>query len=306
MFEHFIAAVNVSGPVLVILLLGIAFRHLNLLDGHFIAAGNKLVFKVALPCLLFLSTAKGSVQENINLPLVGYAILTTLLSVVLVWLLYFRLADKSKRAVLTQCAFRGNMGIIGLALCVNAFGPEILPHAAVYVAALTILYNLIAVVLLTGHGSGVLKNIIKNPLILAIVAGILWSFSGLTLPKIADTSIGYLAKLTLPLALLCIGATLDWKSFKSNQRDSAISTLLKLFVLPAVITGCGIGLGFSGDEVGILFLMMASPTAAAAYIMSKQMTSHGQLAAEVVTLSTLLCPISITLGLMMLNYWQVI
>ncbi|WP_017445623.1 AEC family transporter [Gayadomonas joobiniege] len=306
MTAHFIAAINVSGPVLIILLLGIFFRRLNLLDGPFIASGNKLVFKVALPSLLFLSTAQGSIKENLNLPLIAYAVVTTLLSVLAVWLLYFRTQDSGKRAVLTQCAFRGNMGIVGLALCVNAFGQNILPHAAVYVAALTILYNLIAVVLLTGKGNGVLSNILKNPLIIAIVAGIAWSLSGVELPTLVSTSVGYLAKLTLPLALLCIGATLDWRSFKSNQAATSLNTLLKLIVLPGLITAGGFWLGFSGHDLGILFLMMASPTAAAAYIMSKQMTSHGQLAAEIVTLSTLLCPLSITLGLMLLSYLQLI
>ncbi|WP_185236565.1 AEC family transporter [Teredinibacter franksiae] len=304
--NHFQAALNVTGPVLIVLVAGIVFKRIKLIDNHFVSVGNKLVFNVSLPCLLFLSVASSSPEQSINLPLVVFAVAATLATVACLWLVTPLIVEKSKRGVFVQCAFRGNMGIIGLALCVNAFGQGILAMAAVYLAFLTILYNVLAVLLLSDSRIGVLTNLVKNPLIIAIVAGLLWSQVRLPVPTVATLSLGYLAQLTLPLALLCIGASLEWQSFKANHRQAAMATALKLVILPLIVVLGAIAYGFRGEALGVLFLMMSAPTAAAAYIMSKQMSSHGTLAAEIITLSTALSPITVTCGLVLLGYHQML
>ncbi|WP_111978995.1 AEC family transporter [Algibacillus agarilyticus] len=306
LLDHLLSALNITGPVLFILLAGILFKHLKLIDSQFVATGSKLVFTITLPCLLFLSVAANNPSESLNLPLVSYAVAATVASVVLVWFISPLLIAKAKRAVFTQCAFRGNMGIIGLALSVNAFGSDILAMAAVYLAVLTIFYNVLSVLLLSDSPGGVFKNLMKNPLIISIVLGGSWAQMGLTMPSVANDSLKYLAQLTLPLALLCIGASLEWQSLKANHKEALYGTLLKLVVLPAIITIIAINLGFTGAPLGVLFLMMATPTAAAAFVMSKQMTPYGNLAAEIITLSTALSPISITLGLVVLSYYHYI
>ncbi|MER2490452.1 AEC family transporter [Catenovulum sediminis] len=309
LLSHLQAAVDVSGPVLIILLAGMFFKRIKLVDAHFVSIGNKLVFNIALPCLLFLSTASGPIGENFNLSLIGFGAIATIVSVVCVWLLAYITIEKSKVGVFTQCAFRGNMGIIGLALCVNAFGEQIIAKAAVYLAFLTVLYNLIAVLILSDSKSGIsgiFKNLAKNPLIIAILLGGFWSQLGLSIPVVMESSLGYVAQLTLPLALICIGASLDWHSFKANHQQAAFATALKLLVLPGLAVIVAIQLGFDSESLGILFLMMATPTAAAAYIMSKQMTPHGNLAAEIITLSTALSPFTITFGLVLLSYYKYI
>ncbi len=304
--NHLYAALNITGPVLLILSVGIYLKKINFIDGHFVSIGNKLVFNIALPSLLFLSIASSTPSESLNLPLVIFAAAATLVSVLFIWLISPVFVEKNKRGVFTQCAFRGNMAIIGLALCVNAFGEEVLPMAAMYIAFLTILYNVLAVILLSDSRKGVFINLAKNPLIAAIILGALWSATSLPIPKVLELSMAYLARLTLPLALLCIGASLDWNSFKANHQQAVLATFFKLIFLPGMIVFIALLLGFRNEAVGVLFLMMSTPTAAAAYIMSKQMTNHGALAAEIITLSTALSPITITLGLVLLSYFAFI
>lgn len=306
LISHFQSAIGVTGPVLIILVMGMFLKRIALLNANFVQIGNKLVFNVALPSLLFLSTGSGSITQNLNLPLVIYAVLATVASVLVVWLIARSTLEASKVGVFTQCAFRGNMGIIGLALCVNAFGDQVVAKAAVYLAFLTIVYNLLSVLLLSNSKSNVLKKIAKNPLIIAIVCGGAWSLLKIPMPNVMQLSLGYLSQLTLPLALLCIGASLDWHSFKANHQQALAATCLKLIILPASIVVIGIYLNFAPEALGILFLMMATPTAAAAYVMSKQMTEHGNLAAEIITLSTALSPITVTLGLIILSYFNYI
>ena len=137
LFEQFIAAASITGPVIIILLLGYLLKKIRLVNQAFVAGGNKLIFNVSLPCFLFLSIATGSLKQGLNLPLILFAITATITSVVVIWYYAKWFFEPEKIAVFTQCAFRGNMAIISLALCVSAFGPEVITLAATYLAALT-------------------------------------------------------------------------------------------------------------------------------------------------------------------------
>jgi predicted permease len=301
-FQLLEVSLQVSAPLLILLIIGIIFKRIQLIDDHFVAVGNKVVFKVALPCLLFLSMANKPDGQMINFTLIIYAIIATFISVASVWILSPLFVDKTQKGVFTQCAFRGNMGIIGIALCLNAYGETVLAQVSVYLAFLVILYNILSVILLSSTKRGVIINLVNNPLIIAITLGYLWSTFDQPLPQIAQTSISYLAKLTLPLALLCIGASLEWSSLKENHKIATWCSAFKLVILPLLVCIGAVIIGIKGESLGILFLMMSTPTAAAAYVMSQQMTDHGRLAAEVITLSTILSPITVTLGLVILKY----
>jgi hypothetical protein len=233
---------------------------------------------------------------------VAYGLASTVAAVLLLWWVAPLFVAADRRGVFVQSGFRGNMAVVGLALCLNAYGEAILPMASVYLALLVILYNLLAVVVLSGSGARLLPALARNPIMIGVVAGLAWSATGLTFPTMLDKSAGYFAQMTLPLALLCIGGSLEWRSFRANHRDVAWATLCKLVAVPAAATLAAIALGFRGPELGVFFLMAGSPTAATSYVMARQMTAHGALAAETVALSTALCPFSIALGYLLLSY----
>jgi malonate transporter len=295
------AALNITGPVLLLLILGLVLKRTRFINEDFIAQGNKIVFNIALPSLLFLNISSSSLSVSLDTPLIAFACVATVLSVIAVWLLSPIMVEKEKRGVFTQCAFRGNMAIIGLSLCENALGQDSLAVAAIYLAFLTTLYNVLSVMLLNSSCKGLVVNIAKNPLIISILLGVVWSYLTIPLPVVVESSLAYITKMTLPLALICIGATLEWRSFKSNHRSAIYATLLKLLLLPFCIIYIAKELEFDQTQLTLLFFMMASPTAAAAYVMSKQMTKYGNLAAEVVTLSTLFSPITLTIGILLIN-----
>jgi malonate transporter and related proteins len=299
--ELVISAFEITFPILIILLLGGWFKQKEWIDTGFVSSGNTLVFNISLPCLLFLNVSQNSISENLNLPLISFAVIATLISVVVVWLLYFRKSDSGQRGVLAQCAYRGNMAIIGLALCERALGQGILGKAAIYLAFLTILYNLIAVVLLTTFNRNILLTMTKNPLIISIVLGLLSSASSTYLPQAIITAMEYLAKLTLPLALLCLGASLQWQSFKQNHREAIVITLVKLVIVPLLTMWAASQFEFDKTDMALLFFMVSAPTAVAAYVMANKMTKHGTLAAEIVALSTLVSPITIAIGYYLLK-----
>lgn len=299
--ELVIGAFEITLPILFILLLGGWFKHKTWISDGFVSSGNTLVFNISLPCLLYLNVSQNSISTNLNLPLIGFAIVATIVTVVVVWLFYRKQPDAGQRGVLAQCAYRGNMAIIGLALCERALGQDILGKAAIYLAFLTILYNLIAVVLLTTFNRKILFTIAKNPLIISIVLGLISSSSEIHPPQVVITSMAYLGKLTLPLALLCLGASLQWQSFKQNHRDAIAITFLKLILIPILTMWAAIPFGFDKTDTTLLFFMVSAPTAVAAYVMANKMTSHGALSAEIVALSTLVSPFTIAIGYYLLK-----
>jgi predicted permease len=294
-------ALEITGPILIILILGAGFRRLRLIDEHFIASGNTLVYNLALPCLLFFSTANSPLRESLDTRLVLFGTVATALIVMLLSFIAPLFVAREKCGVFIQGAFRGNMGIIGIAFLANAYGSGILAKASIYLALLTIVYNLLSVWVLRNKSQSFLGFFLKNPLIVAVVLGGLVAATGLRIPALLQSAGNSLASLTLPLALLCIGGSLRWASFRANQQSVIWASVFKLIVVPALATWGALWYGFRGEDLALLFLMMATPTAAASYVMAKQMTSHGEMAAEIIALTTGACAVTVTAGLVFLK-----
>ena len=264
------------------------------MDAHFVAQANKLVFNVALPVMLFFAISQRSFSETIDLPLTLVGLGGTLALVGLL-LVVGRLVPEDQRGVFVQGSYRGNLAILGVALTVAAYGEDALPIVAVYIAVVTTAYNILAVWVL--NSSGLIRQLLKNPILIGIGAGVMVSALDIHIPAVLSSTADYIAGMTLPLALLCIGATLDFSSLLSHGRSISLAVFFKLIISPLLLVGLGVAFGLGGEQLGILFFMAASPTATASYIMARQMTSHGPLAAEIVAVTTAMGVVSYTLGL---------
>lgn len=286
-------SLSVTGPIFVILGLGAWLRRIGMINDAFIEVGSRLVFNVTLPALLFISVSKTHLDATANFALIGFGIVATLL----VWgagELAARLAvrEERDRGVVVQGIFRSNMAIIGLAYCVNAYGEPGLVAASLYVGMVTILFNVLSVVTLSWslHASQnpwrVLRSVATNPLIIGIVLALPVSISGLRLPAILLQSGEYFAHMTLPLALLCTGAALDFRSLRHDPRDTVLAAAGKLVAVPLLFVFGGVALGFRGMDLGILLLMSSAPSAAAGYVMVRAMGGNAALAANIIALTT--------------------
>ena len=296
-------AFNITGPVLLLLLLGWGIRQIGWLQEEFVAQANTLVFNIALPVMLFFAISSGSFNDALNLTMTLVGAIGTLLLIGIL-LLVGRALPADQRGVFVQGSYRGNLAILGVALCVATYGEGVLPMVALYIGVVTTLYNVLAVWVL--NSSGAFSKIVKNPILIGIVTGALASLVSLPIPEFLKTSGQYLAQMTLPLALLCIGATLDFRSLQTHGRSITLAVVFKLLVSPALLVGLGLLFKLDGQALGILFFMSASPTATASYIMARQMTAHGALAAEIVATTTALGVLSYTLGLVVLKTYGLI
>jgi len=253
------------------------------------------------------------VKNDMDWSIVLYAWAFSILSFGLAWM-FVRSKWLSRelpqdKGVFVQGAFRSNLGIIGIALCINSYGDNGLGQAALLLAMVTPLFNVLSVVVL-GHyqasGKGVdirhlSLTVAKNPLIISIAIALPLSYLNLSLPDLLSKPVESISDMTLPLALLCIGGSLDVSVLKKSSSLSVISTVLKLLLFPALAAIGAILLGFESMTVGIIFLMFASPTAAASFVMAKAMKGNGIMAANIIALTTVLGAFSVSLGLFLLK-----
>lgn len=311
MFDALAFATSITAPIFLVLGCGILFKRIGWVTDHFAEIGSALVFKVTLPCFLFVKLVVTDFRHGLPVLLIIYALLATFaVFIILDRILAKRLQPVTDRGAFVQGSFRGNMGIVGLAFCISAFGEPVIVTASIYLAVMTVLYNILAVVTLSAHtqrtsGSPlswaeISGRIAKNPLILAIAAGVFLSLGSVPVPQVLLTTGEYFARMTLPLALLCAGASLRMTEFQSSQ-PLYWATFGKLIMIPFVITFGGILVGLRGEQLGVLYLMCSAPTAAASYPMTQAMGGNYHLAAAIIASTTLGAMVSTTLGVFVLR-----
>lgn len=283
---------GVTGPIFILLGLGIVLRRVGLLNDALIEGGSRLVFTVALPVMLFLSVSQTRIGAGGSLAMIGYGLAATLLIFMLAEALAVRIEPARDRGVVVQGVFRSNMGIIGLAYCMNAYGSAGVATVSLYLGVVTIFYNVLAVITLSrslsqNRGVGpVLRGIVRNPLIIGIVLALPVSYFELKIPVVLLKAGESLTGMTLPLALLCTGATLNFGSLRREPGSTLFATVGKLVMAPLLYTAGALALGFRGIELGVMVLMVSAPTAAASYVMVRAMQGNAALAANIIALTT--------------------
>lgn len=291
-------AFGITGPILLLLVIGWSVRSLGWVNDTFVSQANTVVFNIAMPVMLFFAVSSGTFDQALNLTLTLIGAIGTVILVSLL-LLVGKVLPMDQRGVFVQGSYRGNLAILGVALCVATYGDSVLPMVALYIGVVTTVYNVLAIWVL--NSSGALTKLAKNPILIGIIAGAIASLVQLPVPVFIESTGRYLAQMTLPLALLCIGATLDFSSLRTHGKSISLAVIFKLLVSPVLLVSAGYMAGLDNTELGVLFFMSASPTATASYIMARQMTSHGALAAEIVAVTTALGVLTYTLGLALLR-----
>lgn len=299
---------TITGPVFLMVIVGIFLKKVKLIDDAFITVASRLTFKATLPTLLFLNILKADLSTAFQLDLVVYFYFASASTFCLSWLLALKSVPKAERGIFVQGAFRGNCGIIGLALANSMLGAYGLSAGGVLSGFIIILFNVLSIVVLAIYSDqlktdfkAITLNMMKNPLIISVVAGLLASWSGLTLPKWIEVSGHYFASLTLPMALICVGGSLSMASFITSGKVAISASLIKVIWSPLLFTAIAGFMGFDGKEMGLLFIFLSSPTAAASYVMARAAGSDGKLAANIIAVTTAISVFTTTAGLYILG-----
>lgn len=301
--------ISVTAPVFSMLFLGVLLKRLGLIDGAFINTASALVFRGTLPTLLFLGIVQADLNTALQPALLLYFVIATLGCFLLAWGWSILRCPEADRGIYTQGAFRGNNGIIGLALATSMYGDYGLSVGAVLGGVVILSYNTLSAIILAIYSPqaktdvwSLSKSILSNPLIIGVLAAIPFALWQIALPDWLLTSAEYFAQMSLPLALICIGGTLTLESLRQSSGMAISSSLMKVFWLPLVATLGAWLWGFRGADLAILFLYFASPTAAASFVMAKAVGGNHQLAAAIIVLSTLATVVTTNLGLFVLQW----
>lgn len=286
-------SIDVIGPVVVLLVLGKLLYRFGHISDAFVAGGSKLVFNYALPALLFMSISQADFQSAADEQMIALGLSVTAIFFIFSLLsTHMLFTERQDRGVIVQGCFRANLGVIGLAYAAKTFNTEDFAQAAVYMGALILLYNVLSVWVLNHYLPRKLKpgqtllEMVKNPIIVAILLALMVSYWQLPMPEIATLSLDYFAQLTLPLALLCTGASIRFGQMKGHSLALIFATICKCLLYPLASVALGVTFNFTHTQLLTVMFMSIAPTAAVSFIMVKNMGGNADLAANIVAITT--------------------
>ncbi|MBU1330529.1 MAG: AEC family transporter [Gammaproteobacteria bacterium] len=309
MFAVFQQTLAITAPVFSMLFLGVALKRLGWIDTAFINTASSLVFRGTMPTLLFLGIIKADLSMALRPALLLYFVGATLVCFLLAWAWAIWRIPQADRGIYTQGAFRGNNGIIGLALATSMYGDYGLSVGAVLGGVVILCYNTLSSIVLAIYSPEtrsdpwtLCKSVLSNPLIIGVLLAIPFAYWQLPLPGWMLISGQYFAQMTLPLALICIGGTLSLASLRASSGIALSSSLMKMLWLPLLATLGAWLYGFREADLAILFLYFASPTAAASFVMARAVNGNHELAAAIIVITTLMAVLTTNLGLLLLQW----
>lgn len=309
--QIFMTATEAVLPIVLLILLGYFLRQKNFFSDTFIQMGNKLMFRIGLPTMLFVSVYGIKSLSEINWDICLYCVLATT-TVFLLGCVTAVLTTPvpERRGVLVQCAFRSNYAIIGIPLAATLGGEAATAVAAVLAAALVPYLNILAVLALSifrkdenGEKLNVKKiagDVARNPLIAGVLAGLLvllvrqWQinrFGTVVFSLERDLSVVYkvakdLKAMTTPLALILLGGQFRFSAVRGLFKEIVVGTVWRTVLAPIVGVGGAVLLGHLGlfqcgaAEYPALIALYGSPVAVSSAIMAREMHNDEQLATQ--------------------------
>ncbi|MBI9098184.1 MAG: AEC family transporter [Spirochaetaceae bacterium] len=308
-------ALNAVMPVFLLIVTGVVLKKISVLDDQFISKSTRLVFKVALPALIFQKISRADFRQVFDGKEILFIFLIVTGSFLLILFLSgFFIQDGAQRGAFVQGAFRSNIAIVGLAIITNVFGETGAARTAMALVFIFPMYNIYGVLAMVvplkkgnaGAARTIFRAIATNPLIIAVLVALPFSIFSINTGNISNTFLEYLSKMTLPLALLGVGGSLSFSTFKKGLFLALSSSIIKLIIYPVIVVFILIAAGFREESLGVIFIMLASPSAVSSYVMAKSMGSDSDLAAGIILITTLGSIFTIGLGIFLMKNFGVI
>ena len=303
--ENFIYSINVTIPIFLVMAVGWACRQKGMLKEGFVSAANQFNFTVTLPVMLFLDMSAVDIYGTFDL---GYVLFCAAASSVCFFGIWgfakLYLKEPPVRGAFVQASFRSSAAVMGLAFIQNMYGSSAM--GPMMILGAVPLYNIYSVIVLTFEGDGAkgekdtskitkaAVNILKNPIIIAIVLGTAAAMFRLDLPVLIGKTLEQIAKMATPLALVAMGAGFEGKEALAKLKPTLMASFIKLVLQAAVFLPAAVGLGFRGEKLVGILIMLAAPATPSCYIMAKNMKNDGDLTASIVVATTLLAAFTLT------------
>jgi predicted permease len=305
MLSNFFQIFLLVSPVFLLIILGNFLRRIKVPDVSFWEINDKLCYWVLIPALLFHYISQINLSSEM---LYSYSIIIYVgffIAILTVLILGKLLGYPPERwTSILQGAVRQN-AFIALAITGSLFGDEGLKIASIFMLIYVPSINIIIVTTMVMNFGQSKKNasnnefktvfveLSKNPFILAMITGLIFSIiQSEKLKVIIDTS-GLLGSAALPIMLLTIGAKIKVRDLALTITPIIISNFLKLLALPLIAFFVANYLGLSEIEVVVAVIFAAVPTAVSSHTLARQFGADDQLMTSIITTQVILSFITI-------------
>lgn len=297
MVSNLLVAIGAVVPMFCLMFIGAMVKRMKLLTDEELVHVNRMVFRIFFFCMMFYNIYTTDIattfRPNLILFGAGGVLATALIAGIIVCAIE---PSNKRRGAMIQATFRSNFVLMGIPLIANIFGDDQLAIPTMMIAIIVPIYNIVSVFILEtfrgGHFylPGILLGVLKNPMILGAILGAAFLILGIPIPKPVLKPIGQVAAATTPVALIILGASFKGGSFHNHLPQLVGCVLARLIIVPTIMLGMAIFLGFRGIELVTLVAIFATPCAVAGFAMAQQMNSDAELAGNcVVYTSALSC-----------------
>ena len=294
MFESFMVALNAVAPFMILLSVGFLAVRTGIADRSFMNRLNSLNFRLFFPFLMFNNIYSAKPENLPSLTLMIAGPLSVILLILVLMLTVPRIVkENSRRGTIIQAVFRSNFIIYGIPLTAYVFGAERSSVCGMMVMIMVSLFNIAAVIVLEIFREGgkvrlkpLLLGLAKNPLLQGCAAGLLFFLLRIRLPDFIASPISSMAALATTLAMIILGASLVFEEVRKNRKTITAVVLVRLILLPLMMLPLGWLIGLRGVELFLILMIFGTPVATASYPMAQNMGGDGQLAGQLVFVST--------------------
>lgn len=284
-------------PDFSLILIGFILLRITKWGDSFWIGLEKMVYFVMFPALLFLSTSRTPINLAATGKMLQIAVAVCVIGIILGWLAkpVFKVGPKIFESGV-QTAWRFN-SYIGLALAYRLLGDEGTSLMALILGLAVPICNAAAVHALAHGQGGLAKELAKNPMLIATICGVAFNLLGFSMPDVVNVLLSRLGNASIALGLLLVGAGLRLSGLQQGKALSAYFLDVKLLVLPAAALLMGRALELPPQQMQIIMIFAALPTASSAYVLTTRMGGNGPMVAFIISASTVLCAFTLPLWL---------
>ena len=294
--EDLLLAAGVVLPLFVYMAVGGVIRRMSIFSLENFKALNHMVFCVFMPLTLFFNIYEADLGEVVKPGIFVFAFIFILLQYAAAWVIFTcTIREQSDAATMIQGVYRSNYVLLGNVIAGSLCGKTGLALVAALAVMVVPMFNILAVILFEVKRKNsvnffrIIGNIFKNPLVDAGVLGGLCKIFKIVLPDFLHQPLATLGDAATPLALVTLGGILSWGSIARHGKYLITAVAGKLVIVPLMALSAAIVLGYRGDELVAVLAIFASPTAVSSTPMAQSMRGNGELAGEIVAVTSACC-----------------
>ena len=306
--ESLFISLEIVLPLFFLMAIGYIIKRTGMMNETSVKQVNSVIFKIFLPLLVFLNIYNTELAESFNSKLLLYAVAGVLIQFVLSLCLVILVEkENSRRGVMLQGMFRSNFVLFGIPISTALLGEQAAGLAAILIAVIIPLYNVLAVISLeifNGRRPNILKillGIVTNPLIIGSVVGVLFLLFHIELPTVLYETVSDISGIATPLAFIILGASFNFGDVGKYARELSLVLGCKLVIFPVLFLGIALLLGFRDAPLAVLLTVFGAPIAVSSFTMAQQMGGDHALAGQLVVFSSIFSIVTMFLFIFLLK-----